>query len=225
MIVSFLIQKGGVGKSTLSINAADYLHRQGHSVLLIDADEQGTSSDWVARRDEPSFPVIALSRENMAKEIMGHAMNYDYVVIDGPPRAQKISRAIIIASDLVVMPIEPSGASDWASESTIAQVREALDYKPDLKSCFLVSRMIANTVIGKAIREHVAEYNIPILQRCIVNRVPYAEALTLGQSIFEHAPNSEAANDITAMMQEIGAFYHDQTDHKAKTQIDSAAHG
>ena len=104
-------QKGGVGKSTLSTNAADYLHRQGFKTLLIDADPQGTTNDWAARRDEMPFPVMALARNNMAQEILGHAVNYDHVVIDGPPRAEALSRAVIIASDLIVIPIEASGAS------------------------------------------------------------------------------------------------------------------
>ena len=108
-------------------------------------------------------------------------------MIDGPPRAEALSRAIIIASDIVVLPIEPSGASDWASETTIKQVQEAQQYKKTLKSVFLVSRMISNTVIGRAIREHVAEYEIPILSHGVVNRVSFAEAMTQGQTIFEYA--------------------------------------
>ena len=222
MIIAFLNQKGGVGKSTLSLNAADYLHRQGESVLLIDADPQGTSSHWAALREGTPFPIITLARENMAKEIIGHAQNYQHVVIDGPPRAEALSRAIIIASDLVVLPVEPSGASDWASNTTIQQVREAQEYKETLKSVFLVSRMISNTVIGRAIRDHVSEYGIPILSCGVVNRVSFAEALTQGQTIFEYDPKSEAAGDIAAVMKEIGAFYNGEDNHEAKTQ---SAHG
>lgn len=222
MILAFLNQKGGVGKSTLSLNAADWLVRQGHSVLLIDADPQGTSSHWASLRDGTPFPIITLARENMAKEIIGHAQNYDHVVIDGPPRAEALSRAIIIASDLVVLPIEPSGASDWASNTTIQQVREAQQYKETQKSVFLVSRMIANTVIGRAIRDHVAEYEMPVLSNGVVNRVSFAEALTQGETIFEYAPRSEAAGDIAAVMQEIGELYDGKDHSQAEAQ---SAHG
>lgn len=210
MILSFLNQKGGVGKSTLSTNAADYLHRQGLRTLLIDADPQATASDWAARREAMPFPVIALARNNMAQEILAHARNYDHIVVDGPPRAEALSRAVIIASDLVVIPIEPSGASDWASQTTIQQVQQAQQYKEDLKSVFLVSRIIVNTVISRSIREHVADHGIPVLEATVANRVPFAEALTMGQTIFEWAPGSQAVREFSTVMEEIGAFYEQE---------------
>lgn len=210
MILAFLNQKGGVGKSTLSTNAAYYFHRHGAKVLLIDADPQGTTTTWAALRDELPFPVMQLTRKNMAKEILAHASNYDHLVIDGPPRAEMLSRAVIIASDLVVLPIEASGASDWASKTTIQQVVEAQQFKETLKSVFLVSRIIPNTVISRSIRDHVAEHGIPLLTGTIANRVPFAEALTMGRSIFEWAPNSRAANEFSTVMQEIGAFHEQE---------------
>ncbi len=210
MILSFLNQKGGVGKSTLSTNAADYLHRQGWKTLLIDADPQATTSDWAALREEMPFPVISLARNNMAQEILAHAQNYDRVVVDGPPRAEALSRAVIIASDLIVIPIEPSGASDWASQTTIQQVQQARPYKEDLKSVFLVSRIIVNTVISRSIREHVADHGIPVLESTVANRVPFAEALTMGKTIFEWAPTSAAAREFSTVMKEIGAFYEQE---------------
>ena len=207
MILAFLNQKGGVGKSTLSTNAADYFHRRGDKLLLIDADPQGTTNDWAARRDDLPFPVMQLARDNMAREILSHAANYDHVVIDGPPRAEALSRAVIIASDLVVMPIEASGASDWAIQTTIRQIREAREYKDNLLSVFLVSRIIPNTVISRSIRDHVADYGIPLLKSTVANRVPYAEALTMGKTIFEWAGHSKAAHEFSTVMEEIGAFY------------------
>ena len=61
----------------------------------------------------------------------------------GRREPKTLSRAVIIASDLIVIPIEASGASDWASHTTIQQVQEARQYKETLKSVFLVSRVIS----------------------------------------------------------------------------------
>jgi len=106
MIVSFLNQKGGVGKSTLSVNVAAYLAKKPRKVLLIDADTQGTVAAWAALREERKFQVVSMARDNMARDAMAMAVDYQDVIIDGPPGAGKITRAAIIASDVVLVPIE-----------------------------------------------------------------------------------------------------------------------
>ena len=128
-IIAIISGKGGVGKTTIAINVASYLAQQGCKTLLIDADKQGSSSTWASFREETPFQVVSLARENMAKDALSLATQYDYTLIDAPPHAEAISRSCIIAADIVVMPIEPSGLSTWASDITVQQVEQAREYK------------------------------------------------------------------------------------------------
>ncbi|WP_313305596.1 ParA family protein, partial [Stutzerimonas balearica] len=58
MIVAVLNQKGGVGKTTLATHVAGELAMRGQSVILLDADPQGSALDWTQRRSQQGLPRL-----------------------------------------------------------------------------------------------------------------------------------------------------------------------
>jgi len=212
MVIACVSQKGGVGKTTLALGAAAYITRQGATAALVDADPQRTAVTWAALREEEAFPISAPppAPEAVLSEIERWERECRYVVVDGPPRAEALSRAAIIASDLVLLPVEASGASDWAVATTVAQVREAQALRPDLQVAMVLSRYVPRTVIAREIRQHVAEHGVRLLRSGVASRVQLAEALTMGRTIFEWAPRSHAAKEIAALMDEVQELYEER---------------
>ena len=204
MIVGVLNQKGGVGKTTLSVNIAAALTRSGARVLLIDADPQGSALDWSAAREgEPLFSVVGLPRASVHKEIGEIGKGYDHIIIDGPPRVTDLARSAIMASDLVLIPVQPSPYDIWAADEVVKLIQEAMIYKNGLKSVFVVNRKIANTAIGRDVGDALAAYLVPVLTATVTQRVIYAEAAAQGKAVFEIDAEGPATAEIDALVAEL----------------------
>ncbi|WP_215843921.1 ParA family partition ATPase [Acidithiobacillus montserratensis] len=207
MIIGVLNQKGGVGKTTLSVNIAAFLAQEGSRVLLIDADPQGSCLDWAAtRKDEPLFSVVGLPRASIHKELGQIGAGYDHIIIDGPPRVTDLARSAIMASDLVLIPVQPSPYDIWAADEVVQLIQEAIVYKSDMKCAFVVNRKIANTAIGRDVREALAAFPVPILEATVTQRVIYAEAAALGKAVFEIDAAGPAASEVSALVAELMEF-------------------
>ncbi|MES2298642.1 MAG: ParA family partition ATPase [Pseudomonadota bacterium] len=204
MIIGLLNQKGGVGKTTLAIALASCFAQMGYRVLLVDIDPQRSALDWAAaRQGDPLFSVVGLPRASIHKEIASIGAGYDIVILDGPPRVTDLARSAILASDLVVIPVQPSPYDIWAAEEIIKLVDEARIYKENLKACFAINRKIANTAIGRDVRDALAAYPLHVLELTVTQRVVFAEAAASGQAVWEVDPDSPASAETTALATEI----------------------
>lgn len=207
MLIALLNQKGGVGKTTLAVHLSTALALQGRRVLLVDADPQGSALDWSAsRQTEPLFPVIGLPTKNLHKEIPAHTAHYDDIVIDGPPRVNEVARAAILASDLVLIPVQPSPYDVWAAKEIMDLLNEASVYKEMQKSAFVINRKIVNTAIGRDVADALAGYQHPVLSATVCQRVAFAESAAQGSTVLELDPNGVASQEINALLDEVFAF-------------------
>jgi chromosome partitioning protein len=202
MIVGVLNQKGGCGKSTLAVNMAAVYAQQRLRVLLVDADPQGSAMAWSAARIlPPLFPVIGGAKPTLHKDMPELSRDYHVTVIDGAPRANELARSAIMASDMVLIPIQPSPYDVWASAEIVQLVREAQQFREDdLKVAFVVNRKIANTAIGRDVANALAEFDVPVLPVAVHQRVLFAESAAQGLAVFEAGPNSDAAREIAQLV-------------------------
>jgi len=208
VIITLQNQKGGVGKTTLSLHLAHYFTTTGARVLVVDADPQGSARDWLQARDTPApFTLVGLDRPTVHRDIENLLRDYDVVVIDAPPRVTDIARSAILAADLVIIPVQPSPLDVWAAQDTVRLVNDAIVYKEALRSVFAINREIVNTAIGRDVSSALGETQVPVLSSHIAQRVAFAESLANGQTVFETKTDAKAVAEIRALGAEILALF------------------
>ena len=204
MIISILNQKGGVGKTTLSVNLAAAFSLAGNRTLLVDADPQGSALDWQAARNKESlFTVVGMAKPVLHKDVPELAVSYDYVIIDGPPRVNDLARSALMTSDLVLIPVQPSPYDVWAADEIVKLIEEVSIYKAGLKSAFVITRRISNTAIGRDVAGVLKDYPIQLMRTIIGQRVIYAESAAVGLCVLEADAKGAASKEITNLLNEI----------------------
>src|SRR5580698_3451891 len=125
MMIVIANSKGGVGKSTIAVYLATWLHEQKHSVILVDCDHQRSSSDWV-KDAVPDMRVVTLNSADDVLEIIPPLKNEaDYIVADGPGSNTDVSRNLLFIADLAIVPCKASMLEVRALSQATTALRHA----------------------------------------------------------------------------------------------------
>lgn len=199
-IVSVVNQKGGAGKTNVSVHLAGTAIRRGFKTLLIDGDKQGTATQWAANAegDAPhKIRVMGLAnaQTKIAQEVKQYVEDYDLIIVDCPPAVDSpIPRVMLMISDLALVPVVPNPGDVWASAALLelAEVTQQT-HNPELQVRVVPSNVRPNTAMTKQIlnllRTEVRE-GAPVLKTMIHQRTSYVEAMLVGDSA--HAFGSAA---------------------------------
>ena len=204
MIISVVNQKGGVGKTTLSIHLADALAKRGRKVALIDADAQNSSLLWSASREgDALFPVMGMAKDTLYQELQALRSAFDDIVIDGPPRVASILKAAIAAADIVLVPVKPSSLDVWAATDVVDLIKEVSTLKPSLKALFVINERRPNTRLARDVAIALREVGLQLCSTSIHSRSAYPVAIGAGLTVFDTEPKSKAALEMTALVEEL----------------------
>lgn len=213
LIITIANLKGGVGKSTVTINLASCLHRAGHRVLIVDADSQGTCQAWAAvaaERKHDGPPVVGLAGPALRRDLPRVGAAFDVVVLDTPPRLGLEAKTAMLAADLVVMPVTPGAADVWALQETVAALEEARSLRPELRARALLNRA-DRTTLAKLAQGALRDLGVSVLEVTLGARVAFGEATLAGQGVVDYASDSAAAAEVRAMTAAVLAVFQESS--------------
>ncbi len=210
-IITICNQKGGSGKTTLSMQLAGTLARRRNNVLVVDADPQGTATRWAASAtdDEKPFPasVIGLSaaNEKVHREVKKFIENYDYIIIDCPPAADSpVPQSALLIADLALVPIIPSPLDLWASVGIRKVIENVGDINETLKARLVVNQCQPKTNLAKEALEVLPEFGIPVCKNYLRQRTAYRQSAVFGQTVQDFGSKAaDATAEIETLTDEI----------------------
>jgi len=212
-VITVAQQKGGAGKSTLTIHLAVAWSALGRRVAIVDIDPQASVSQWDERRGHnhngrggkngaangAELPhVVKLSGWRTANEVERLGREHDIVLIDSPPHAATEARIAVRAARLVIVPMQPSVMDLWATQATLDMAKAER-----VAALIVLNRVPARSRAADAVAAEVANMGVPMAEARIGNRVALASALHRGKGITEYEATSTAAHEIEALAQEI----------------------
>lgn len=146
-IIGLINQKGGVSKSTTSIHLAYWLAvKKKKKVLLVDADSQKSSSQWIDGMDQQIPVSILQSPDEILEQLPDLSSNYEYVIVDGPASLSEATRAILFRCDVAVIPTQPTGVDLRSASDAMRLVKQAQSVRGGLpKALIFLSRAVKGT--------------------------------------------------------------------------------
>jgi len=202
--------KGGGGKTTIATNLAIMRAIEGRDVLLVDADDQETATDFTNLRKEqrgelPGYTCIKLTGGAVRTELLRLAPKYQDIIIDTGGRDTASQRAALSVAHVLIVPFVPRSFDLWTLDKLAELVTEMRQANPGLRACTFINRAdprgADNKDTGEALRENDA---LQFLDIPIGTRKAFGNAASAGLAVTELKPDDpKASEEITRLFRYI----------------------
>ncbi len=202
--------KGGSGKTTIATNFAIMRSCEGRDVLLVDADDQESATDFTNVRDETThgkcgYTSVKLSDMGVLREIRKLQDKYDDIIVDTGGRDTKSQRSALTIADVLLVPFVPRSLDVWTMEKVEELLEEIKTVNPGLVAYSFLNRADAAGSENDQTKEFLRESQIVTYVDCPLGyRKAFGKAIAQGLSLVELKPqDAKATEEMTALFQHV----------------------
>lgn len=205
-VIALVGNKGGAGKTTLSVNLASALARQ-TSIAVVDADPQGSALQWRAfAKNDRAIPIYE-GGEQLGQQARDLLREYNHVVFDCPPSVHAPQTTSVLSfCDKALIPVQPSPVDLWATVHIEDAVSQAQKINPGLRALLIINQLETRTTLSRLVRDALSEIGLPIANTALRRRAIYRSSALEGKSVFEMGRRgADAATELEQLIQEVMA--------------------
>jgi len=193
--IAMISQKGGAGKTTLTLNLAVAAELSGLSCAVIDLDPQASAMGWQDTREKET-PVVISAQASRIQDILQTAKDHgaDLTLIDTAPHSDSAALQAARAADLVLIPCRPSILDLRAIASSVDIATMAK--KPAIA---VLNSVPPRGSLTEEALEAIKSYGLDIAPEQLGQRAAFVHSLTLGLAVMEYEPSGKAAQEIEAI--------------------------
>jgi chromosome partitioning protein len=207
MIISFVNEKGGVGKTTLVTNVAACLSQRAYKVCLVDTDKQQASTVWYNNREKGDIFISSCTEPKaLGKHLSQLSDNYDVVLVDGRPHIDEMLDRTMLASDIVIIPVKPSLYDFRSFENFFDRFEQVKKVKEmgggKLHAFVLFNEYKERNILSRELKEAIEDYDLGKLNTRIAPRESYKQTPKAGLGVTEYT-DEKAKEEIESLVTEI----------------------
>jgi len=193
--VAIISQKGGAGKTTLTVHLATAAVAAGHTTAIIDLDPQGTATSWSDRRSAGAPEVVSGQAVRLPALMTAARDNgVDVLILDTAPNADQTASLAARAADVVLIPCRPSAFDLEAIETTLMLAKVAK------KPAYVVLNAVPpRSGIGKEAAEGLKGQGVQVAPHQLTHRAAFAHGVIDGRTAQEFEPEGKAAEEVAAL--------------------------
>ncbi len=224
--------KGGSGKTTVATNLSIIRANQGRDVLLVDADDQETATDFTQLRDErlegrAGYTSIKLTGTAVRTQLQRLADKYQDIVIDTGGRDTTSQRAALTVADLLLVPFVPRSFDVWTIERVAALVQEMHPANAKLRAIAFLNRADPRGQDNAEAAEFLKDVaGILFIDVAIGTRKAFGNAAAAGLAVTElRPPDPKASEEIMNLFRYVFDVENISTENHADIRIGAHSNG